>query len=87
MPSPFPGMNPYLEQEDVWEDLHGRFIPIAAEWVGPQIQPAYIVKMGMNVYLHEPPYDQRVLLGRPDVMVVDPQRERPADRDSQSASR
>ena len=55
MPSPFPGMNPYLEQEDVWDDFHGRFIPIAAEWIGAQVQPAYIVKMGMNVYIHEPP--------------------------------
>jgi len=78
MPSPFPGMNPYLEQEDVWEDFHGRFIPIAAEWIGLQIQPAYIVKMGVNVYIQEPPYDQRVLLGRPDVMVTDPHHERPA---------
>jgi Protein of unknown function (DUF4058) len=22
MPSPFPGMNPYLEQEDHWQDFH-----------------------------------------------------------------
>ena len=22
MPSPFPGMNPYLEQDDVWHDFH-----------------------------------------------------------------
>jgi hypothetical protein len=71
-------MNPYLEQEDVWEDFHGRFIPIAAELIGLQIQPAYIVKMGMNVYIEEPPYEQRVLLGRPDVMITDPRHERPA---------
>ncbi len=71
MPSRFPGMDPYLEQEDVWEDFHGRFVPLAAEWIGSQIQPAYIVKMGMNVYIHEPPYDQRVLLGRPDVMITE----------------
>jgi hypothetical protein len=71
-------MNPYLEQEDVWEDFHGRFIPFAAEWIGAQVQPAYIVKMGVNVYIHEPPYEQRVLLGRPDVMIADPQRQRAA---------
>lgn len=78
MPSPFPGMDPYLEQEDVWEDFHGRFVPIAAEWIGSQVQPAYIVKMGMNDYIHEPPYSQRVLLRRPDVMIMDPQRQRPS---------
>ena len=26
MPSPFPGMNPWLEQVDVWHDFHQRFI-------------------------------------------------------------
>lgn len=25
-------MNPYLRQDDVWEDIHGRFLPIAAEF-------------------------------------------------------
>jgi hypothetical protein len=75
MSSPFPGMNPYLEQDDVWEDFHGRFVPVAAELIGAQVQPAYIVKMGMNVYVHEPDYDQRVLLGRPDAMVVTPHSE------------
>jgi hypothetical protein len=71
MPSPFPGMDPYLEQADVWEDFHGRFIPVAAEWIGAQVQPAYIVKIGVTVYIHEPPGEQRVLLGRPDVAVTD----------------
>ena len=27
MPSPFPGMNPYLEQEDAWHDFHESFMP------------------------------------------------------------
>ena len=26
MPSPFPGMNPYLEQRDVWQDFHNDFL-------------------------------------------------------------
>jgi hypothetical protein len=34
MPSPFPGMNPYLEQYDAWHDFHERFIPLAAELLG-----------------------------------------------------
>ncbi len=25
MPSPFPGMNPYLEQEDAWHDFHEHY--------------------------------------------------------------
>ncbi len=45
MPSPFPGMNPYLEQEDVWHDFHRLFLPAAAEVIGAQVQPDYIVKI------------------------------------------
>ena len=30
MLSPFPGMNPYPEQEDAWNDFHEPFIPAAA---------------------------------------------------------
>ena len=45
MPSPFPGMNPYLEQDDVWHDFHERALPAAAEPIGLQVQPEYIVKL------------------------------------------
>ena len=31
MPSPFPGMNPFLEQDDVWHDFHEKIIPMIAE--------------------------------------------------------
>jgi hypothetical protein len=70
MPSPFPGMNPFLEQEDVWSDFHNRFIPVAAEAIGSQVQPAYIVKIDQNVFVQEPEGDEKVL-GRPDVYVAE----------------
>ena len=31
MPSPFPGMNPFLEREEVWQDFHQSFIPLVRE--------------------------------------------------------
>jgi hypothetical protein len=37
MPSPFPGMNPYLEQDDVWHDFQKRFIARAADTVAVQV--------------------------------------------------
>jgi hypothetical protein len=37
MPSPFPGMNPYLEQADVWDDFHQSLS--TAEWAR-QLIPA-----------------------------------------------
>jgi hypothetical protein len=71
MPSPFPGMNPFLEQEDAWSDFHERYIPAAAEEIGKQIQPAYIVRIEQNVYIHEIPDEGRTFMGRPDVFLTE----------------
>ena len=46
MPSPFPGMNPYLEQPGVWHTVHAHALTIFVERLVPQVVPAYIVKMG-----------------------------------------
>jgi Protein of unknown function (DUF4058) len=43
MPSPLPGMNPYLEQEVLWHDFHERFLPAAAAYLTAQLLPRYIV--------------------------------------------
>ncbi len=69
MPSPFPGMNPYLEQEEAWHDFHERFMPVAAEALEAQVGPKYIVKIDEQVYVHELPEEERALLGRADIFV------------------
>jgi hypothetical protein len=69
MPSPFPGMDPYLEQDDVWHDFHERLVPLIAERIGAQIRPDYFVKIDEHVYIHELPGDERRFLGRGDVTV------------------
>src|SRR5580692_10620329 len=46
MPSPFPGMNPYLEA--IWHDFHKRFLPAAAASLVPQIRPEYFVLIVAN---------------------------------------
>ena len=70
MPSPFPGMNPYLEQVRSWHDFHERYIPKAAESITPQVRPAYIVTIDEHVYIHELAEDERRLTGRADAMVI-----------------
>jgi len=72
MPSPFPGMNPYLEQEDAWHDFHESFIPVARETLSAQVSPAYIVKIEENIYIHERSGNERHLLGYGDVSVSKP---------------
>ena len=69
MPSPFPGMNPYLEQADVWHDFHERFMPMVAERVADQVDPRYIVKIDEHVFIHELSSEQRRFVGRADVSV------------------
>ena len=71
MPSPFPGMNPYLEQEDAWHDFHERFLPVAAGMLEAQVGPNYIVKIDENVYVHDLANGERRLLGRGDVFVAE----------------
>lgn len=67
MPSPFPGMNPFFEQETVWHDFHERFCPLVAELLTAQVRPHYIVKIDEHIYIHEMPEAGRQFLGRGDV--------------------
>src|SRR5262245_4027501 len=70
MPSPFPGMNPYLEQADVWTDFHDRFVPAVADALAAQVDPRYLVKLQEQLYIHELPAEGRRLAGRGDVSVA-----------------
>jgi hypothetical protein len=74
MPSPFPGMNPYLEQDDAWQDFHQSFIPLVREVLREQVRPNYLVKIEEHLYIHELPAEERRLLGRADVAVTHPGR-------------
>lgn len=70
MPSPFPGMNPYLEQPDVWHDFHDDFLPRLREQVAAQLPPHYIAKLDEHLYIREPPASERTFLGRGDVFAA-----------------
>ncbi len=69
MPSPFPGMDPYLEQEPVWHDFHERFLPVAAAQLSAQVLPRYIVLIDEHVHVNDPGSGVDQLIGRPDPTV------------------
>ncbi len=71
MPSPFPGMNPYLERSSVWHDFHERYVPALAEALGESLSDQYVVRIDDHVYVHELDRPERRLLGRADVAVSD----------------
>lgn len=71
MPSPFPGMDPYLEQDDVWHDFHEQFCHECRALLVSQLGPSYIAKIDEHIYIQETETAPRELVGRGDVTVVD----------------
>ena len=51
MPSPFPGMDPYLERPSLWPDVHHRLLSCMSDVLAPILRPAYFVQIEERVYL------------------------------------
>ena len=45
MPSPFPGMDPYLEARSIWPGVHLAMITYIHEALQPQLRPKYIARI------------------------------------------
>jgi hypothetical protein len=67
MENPFPGMNPYLEQPELWHQVHNRLIVAIADDLTPQIVPKYRVSIEERVYTS---VDDIFLVGIADVAVA-----------------
>lgn len=70
MPSPFPGMDPFLESQE-WEDFHTRFNTVISDQLSPRVEPRYVVRVERRVYVESPP-DEIPQLARADVAVLRP---------------
>ena len=66
MPSPFPGMNPWLEQDALWHEFHQAFLTGMRDAIAQEVAPRYYVALEEHVYIHEPPEPVARFLGRPD---------------------
>jgi len=69
MPSPFPGMNPYLERPTVWHDFHETFTTACRWALVPQIRPRFIATLDDHIYIQDLPNGQPEYIGRGDVNV------------------
>ena len=67
MPSPFPGMNPYLENSIFWSEVHHRLITAIADSIEPYLPPDYRVAIEQRTYLSDE--SDSILVGIPDVAV------------------
>ncbi len=68
MPTPFPGMDPYLEQRALWPDVHNSLITALRDDMAPRLRPRYFVAVEERTYID----GSRGLTfaGRPDVTVL-----------------
>jgi len=69
MPSPFPGMDPYLEASGRWPDFHSRFINACSEVLLQRLPDHYDARIEERVQLVDLDAEQPRIF-RPDVGVV-----------------
>jgi hypothetical protein len=78
MPSPFPGMDPYLEDLELWHDARHWFISATAEQLQPQLnRRGYFVVIESRVWFEKPE-----LMFFPDVALLKSQRLRSTSAES-----
>ncbi|MGL5058948.1 MAG: DUF4058 family protein [Microcoleus sp.] len=68
MPSPFPGMNPYLENPEFWPEVHHRLISAIADNIEPNLSQQYRVAIEKRTYLSGA--EDSVDISIPDVSIV-----------------
>ncbi|QYX32235.1 DUF4058 family protein [Sphaerospermopsis torques-reginae] len=68
MTSPFPGMNPYLENPDLWSEVHHRLITAIAIAISPPLRPKYRVAIEKRTYRTDS--EDSLLVGIPDVTIL-----------------
>jgi hypothetical protein len=71
MPSPFPGMDPYLEEPSGWPSMHHRLISTIGDTLIAQLVPHYLVSIEERVYItddEDPESRQQIA---PDVYIVE----------------
>jgi Protein of unknown function (DUF4058) len=79
MPSPFPGIDPYVENPEFWSEVHNRLIVAIADSLAPQLRPRYRVVIEKRTYLNDD--TESLLVGIADVAIL-PGRSTPASSSS-----
>ena len=66
MPSPFPGMDPYLETPDLWPDVHNNLIIGIQDALNHELRRDYVARVELRVYIANEE-DERAMI--PDVRI------------------
>ena len=77
MPSPFPGMDPYLEVSSLWPDVHHELISEIRSALNSQVFPKYIACIETRIYItHETKPRRRSVVA--DMSIEKPASAKPA---------
>lgn len=68
MPTPFPGMDPYLEYHELWQDVHNSLVADLRDYLAPRLRPRYYVSIEQRTYRGG--LTGLAFVGRPDVAAV-----------------
>lgn len=71
MPSPFPGFDPYLEDERFWHDFHERFIAHSAEALASTVPPRYRIRIEERALVATEPYEPSQRVAYPDIAIAE----------------
>lgn len=69
MPSPFPGMDPFIESQGLWPDFHVKFINYVQEALADALPETYEVRIDERINFIQVD-DNRVQRIRPDVSIA-----------------
>ncbi len=68
MPTPFPGMDPYLDHPHLWPDVHLGLISAIRDDLASRVSPRYVVAVEERTYISSAVPD--TFLGRVDVAII-----------------
>lgn len=83
MPSPFPGMDPFIESANLWGDFHSSMCLAIKEQLNEQLPRGFVASIDLYVWIHEPDAQTRARRIKPDSYVSEgPAVSRPKGRTS-----
>ena len=85
MPSPFPGMDPYLEDPWLWADFHLTYIVTLRTEMNRQLPMGYVCLADRYVWVQEQENGKSSILGKPDLFVTGQREQSSTQKESATA--
>lgn len=80
MPSPFPGMDPYLEDPGFWQGFHSSLLGAMRASLTPQLPAGYYAELEQHIWFREENPVDGLRLARPDLYLLEGPKEPGAKR-------